>query len=52
MLEILEVADELKIPIIADEVYYGLVYDDEVEFISFGNVSKSVPIIVSNSFVK
>lgn len=34
--EILAVADEYKIPIIADEVYYGLSYDPERPFISFG----------------
>lgn len=47
MLEILQVADEYKLPIIADEVYYGLVFDDESEFHSFGNLTKDVPVIVS-----
>lgn len=46
MLEILQVADEYKLPIIADEVYYGLVFDDESEFHSFGNLTKDVPVIV------
>jgi tyrosine aminotransferase len=46
-LEILEVANELKIPIIADEVYYGLAYDNDVEFYSFGSLTKEVPVIVS-----
>jgi tyrosine aminotransferase len=45
-LEIIKVADELKIPIISDEVYYGLVYGDGVEFTSLGNLTKEVPIIV------
>lgn len=39
-------ADEYKLPIIADEVYYGLVFDDESEFYSFGNLTKDVPVIV------
>jgi tyrosine aminotransferase len=46
-LAILEVANTYKIPIIADEVYYGLVYDDKSEFHSFGNLTSDVPIIVS-----
>lgn len=29
MEEIIKVADEHRIPIIADEVYYGLSYDEE-----------------------
>lgn len=45
-LEILKVAEEYKIPIIADEVYYGLVYEDNMEYYSFGNLTKEVPIIV------
>lgn len=50
-LEILKVADDSKVPIIADEVYYGLVYEDDLEFISFGNLTKDVPIIVSNTSI-
>jgi len=34
--EILAVAEEFKIPIISDEVYYGLSYDPERPFISMG----------------
>jgi len=36
MEQILAVADEYKIPIISDEVYYGLSYDPERPFISMG----------------
>ena len=43
--EILAVADEFKLPIIADEVYYGLSYDEERPFISFGNATTTVPVI-------
>jgi tyrosine aminotransferase len=50
MLEIIEFADTYKLPIIADEVYYGLVYDGETEFYSFGDLSKDVPVIVSIVF--
>lgn len=49
-LEILEVANQYKLPIIADEVYYGLVYDDKAEFHSFGNLTSDVPIIVNTPF--
>jgi aspartate/methionine/tyrosine aminotransferase len=47
------VADELRIPIIADEIYHGLLYDTEGreegdEFYSFANLTKDVPIIVRN----
>lgn len=51
-LEILEVADDLKIPIIADEVYYGLAYGEDSEFHSFGNLTNDVPVIVSNLLLK
>ena len=29
LLEILNVANEMKVPIISDEVYYGMVYDSD-----------------------
>jgi tyrosine aminotransferase len=45
-LEILKIADEAKVPIISDEVYYDLVYDGVSEFHSFGNLTKDVPVIV------
>lgn len=48
-MEILKVAEDYKIPIISDEVYYGLVYGDDSEFISMGNLSKDVPVIVRSS---
>jgi aspartate/methionine/tyrosine aminotransferase len=40
------VADDLKVPIISDEVYYDLVYGDDAEFHSFGNLGTNVPVIV------
>lgn len=52
MLEILDVANYYKIPIISDEVYYGLVYEDDAEFISFGNITKDVPIICVGAISK
>lgn len=51
MLEIIKVADEFKLPIVADEVYYGLVYGEDSEFHSFGNLTKDVPIIVKIIFI-
>jgi tyrosine aminotransferase len=47
MLDIIEVANHYKLPIISDEVYYGLSFDEDGnDFISFGNLTKDVPIIV------
>ena len=51
-LEIISVADEYKIPIIADEVYYGLVYDENITFHSFGTLTKDVPIICTGAISK
>lgn len=50
--EILAIADEFKIPIIADEVYYGLSYDPERPFISFGQSTKTVPVICTGAMSK
>jgi len=50
--EILAVADEFKIPIIADEVYYGLSYDPERPFISMGNSTSTVPVICTGAISK
>jgi hypothetical protein len=46
MLEIIKVADEYKLPILADEVYYGLVFGENSEYHSFGNLTSDVPVIV------
>ena len=53
IIDIIKIADEFKLPIIADEVYYGLLYDPEEgeEFNSFGNMTKDVPIIVLFNFL-
>lgn len=51
-LEIIEFANEYKIPIIADEVYYGLVYESEEEYQSFGTLTKEVPIICTSAISK
>lgn len=50
--EILAVADEFKIPIIADEVYYGLSYDPERPFISMGQSTTTVPVICTGAISK
>lgn len=47
MLEIIDFANTYRLPIIADEVYYGLVYDEQAEFHAFGDLTQEVPIIVS-----
>jgi len=51
-LEIIEFANEYKIPIIADEVYHGLVFDEEAEYTSFGQLTKDVPIICTSAISK
>lgn len=38
MVEILKLAEKLKLPIIADEVYYGMAYDKSTKFIPFAHV--------------
>jgi tyrosine aminotransferase len=45
-LEIIQVANDFKLPIISDEVYYDLVYEEGKEFHSFGNLTHEVPIMV------
>ena len=50
--EILAIADEFKLPIIADEVYYGMSYDPERPFISFGNSTSTVPVVTTGAISK
>mmetsp|Transcript_7593 Transcript_7593/g.6955 ORF Transcript_7593/g.6955 Transcript_7593/m.6955 type:complete len:104 (+) Transcript_7593:564-875(+) len=51
-LELIELAKELKLPIIADEVYHGLVYDGEEEYESFACLTKEVPILSCGALSK
>lgn len=48
----MKVADEYKIPIIADEVYYGLSYDENRPFISIPLLTKTVPVIACGALSK
>lgn len=50
--KILEVADEIKVPIISDEVYFGLAYEDGAEYFSLAHIPSDVPIICINSISK
>ncbi len=50
--EILAIADEFKIPIIADEVYYGLSFDPERPFVSIGKSTSTVPVICTGALSK
>lgn len=50
--QILEVANEAKIPIISDEVYYGLTYEEGVEFHTLASIPSDVPIICLSSISK
>ena len=51
-LDIIAVANELKLPIIADEVYYGITFEPETEFISFGVLTDEVPVVCLSSVSK
>ncbi|CDW72785.1 tyrosine aminotransferase [Stylonychia lemnae] len=50
-LKILEIARKYKLPILADEVYFGIVYPGK-EYHPFANLSKDVPILSINSLSK
>lgn len=52
MRKILAISKELKVPIISDEVYYGLSYNEERPFISFGNLDNETPIICTGALSK
>lgn len=52
MMDILAIADEYRIPIISDEVYYGLSYDAERPFYSIGNLTSTVPVICTGALSK
>ncbi len=51
-LDLVALADEFKIPILADEVYYGIVYEKGLEFHSFANLTTSVPVMCTGSLSK
>ncbi|TNV78478.1 hypothetical protein FGO68_gene7254 [Halteria grandinella] len=50
-LEIIKVAQDFKIPLLCDEVYYGLVYPGHT-FESFANLTDDVPMVCLNSLSK
>ena len=52
MLEIIAVADDYKLPLICDEVYYGLSYDPDRPFYSFAHLTDTVPMICVGSLAK
>jgi tyrosine aminotransferase len=49
---IVAIADKHKIPMICDEVYYGLSYEEERPFYSFADITKQVPLICCGSLSK
>lgn len=49
---ILALADKHKIPLICDEVYHGLSFDESRPFYSFGNLTTKVPIICCSAVSK
>jgi len=50
-LEIIQLAEEYKVPILSDEVYYGIVHEGHT-FTSLAYMSKTVPMIVSSCSIK
>lgn len=50
--EIIEFSTKHKIPIVSDEIYYGLSYDDECEFVSFPHHNTEVPMITISGLSK
>ena len=52
MREILKLCDEVEIPLIADEVYYGLSYSEKFPFIPFADLTSTVPIISCGALSK
>jgi tyrosine aminotransferase len=52
MLEILQVASKHKLPLLSDEMYYGMSFGEGQEFTSFGNLSSEVPVICVSSLSK
>jgi tyrosine aminotransferase len=52
LMEILQIADDYLIPIISDEVYYGLSYNEERPFYSLGNLTSKVPVICTGALSK
>lgn len=50
-MEIIKVAQDFKLPLICDEVYYGLVFPGQT-FESFGNLTDDVPMLCLNSLSK
>ena len=52
MEQILAIADKYKVPLISDEVYYGLSYEESRPFHSFGTMTSTVPVICCGSISK
>ncbi|GJQ08815.1 hypothetical protein GpartN1_g606.t1 [Galdieria partita] len=52
MIAVVNIAKELKLPIIADEVYEEIILDEESKFISFLSFSDQVPVFKISSISK
>jgi tyrosine aminotransferase len=52
MKEIIAVANKVKIPLICDEVYYGLSYDENRPFLPFASVGTDLPMVCIGSLSK
>ncbi|XP_063719814.1 tyrosine aminotransferase-like [Symsagittifera roscoffensis] len=51
MISILKIAERHSLPIIADEIYADMVFSD-VDYASFGQLSKNVPILIMGGMAK
>ena len=50
--DIVSVAEELKVPIISDEIYAGMTFPGEKPFVPIANISTKVPCIVVGGLAK
>eukprot|EP01061_Rhynchopus_euleeides_P000701 TRINITY_DN10514_c0_g1_i1.p1 TRINITY_DN10514_c0_g1~~TRINITY_DN10514_c0_g1_i1.p1 ORF type:complete len:447 (+),score=196.80 TRINITY_DN10514_c0_g1_i1:119-1342(+) len=51
LLDLLKIAEEFKLPVVSDEIYDGVVFDDEV-FTSIATLTETVPTIVIGGLAK
>merc|ERR1719229_37968 len=52
LLDVLKVAERHSLPIVSDEIYEGMVYNEEVKFHSMASLTKKVPILTLSGLSK
>jgi len=50
--EIIQIAEDYKIPIIADEIYAGMIFDETQKFINMAELTDTVPILSVGGIAK